>query len=85
MLSTCLNSQMLPLPTDDKLMQSSMMSVLDSVSYAIDRVACEVNSVFLYLETFGITCETSKYKDLVCLVTFMIYRTNQFRNIRYNL
>jgi len=34
--------QMLPLPTEDKLMQSSMMSVLDSVSYAIDRVACEV-------------------------------------------
>ncbi|XP_010485382.1 PREDICTED: protein SIEVE ELEMENT OCCLUSION B-like [Camelina sativa] len=36
------NASMLPLPTEDKLMQSSMMSVLDSVSYAIDRVACEV-------------------------------------------
>ncbi|XP_023642779.1 protein SIEVE ELEMENT OCCLUSION B [Capsella rubella] len=36
------NASMLPLPTEDKLMQSSMMSVLDSVSYAIDRVACEI-------------------------------------------
>ncbi|XP_010550173.1 PREDICTED: protein SIEVE ELEMENT OCCLUSION B [Tarenaya hassleriana] len=31
-----------PASTEDKMLQSHMMSVLDSVSYAVDRVACEI-------------------------------------------
>ncbi|KAJ0244682.1 Protein SIEVE ELEMENT OCCLUSION B [Hirschfeldia incana] len=43
------NASMLPLPTEDKLMHSSMMSVLDIVSYdrAIERVTCEMEYMSL--------------------------------------